>query len=233
VTGQPTEIDDHDPLAHDTLEVLTEFIDEIGRRGCTSHFDKVVTGKHYLKGKHLLQEPERFIEDHLAFPLLGGPLNHMLRPRPKQYAPRWPRQGGVPDFCLTTVPIDDAMDADLRAFGEVKPPKKMERAREDMSEYLNKDLDFDAITILTDGFEWELWVRPNGQPVEEDEEPYAKMSLRRSLKAIQDRNMEVDSLNPHSVRTDYIDTGEFSKFSAESVSEIVENKSGVSLPREN
>jgi hypothetical protein len=232
VTGHPTKITDHDPLAHDTLEVLTEFVDEIGRRSCTSHFDKVVTGKHHLKGKNLLQEPERFIEDHLVFPLLEEPLGHTLRPRPKQYAPRWPRNSGVPDFCLTTIPIEVAMDADFRVFGEVKQPKKMEWARRDMREYLNKDLDLNAIAILTDGFEWELWIRPRGETIGEDDDPHGQVNMKPSLKVIRDRNMEVDSLNLHSVRTDHIDTEEFSKFKAENVRETVEAEFGVSLPQD-
>lgn len=91
MTNRPTTFDDHDPLAYDILQVLESFIDEIGDRGCTGHFDKVVDGKYYLKGRHLVQEPERFIEEHLVFPLLTDALRHSLRPQPKQYAPRWPR----------------------------------------------------------------------------------------------------------------------------------------------
>jgi hypothetical protein len=156
VTGDSTTFDDHDPLAHDIHEVLAEFVDEIGRRGCTGHFNKVVDGKHLLKGRKLVQEPERFIEDHLVSLLLEEALSHDVRPRPKQYAPRWPKRGGVPDFCLTTIPVDTAMEADLRVFGEVKPPKKIDRARSDMREYLNGDLDLDAVVIFTDDFDWEL-----------------------------------------------------------------------------
>lgn len=49
---------------------------------------------------------------------------------------------------------------DIRLFGEAKPPNKLHYARDDVKKYLKKDLDFDAIAILTDGIEWELWVRP-------------------------------------------------------------------------
>lgn len=153
MTNLPTTFDDHNGLAQRIHRILQDFIDEIGNRRCTSHFENVVADNHFLKGRHLIQEPERFIEDHLVFPLLEEPLGHNYRPRPKQYAPRWPRRGGVPDFCLTTIPIETAMDAELRVFGEVKPPKKIERGRKELVEYLNDDLDLDALTILTDGFD--------------------------------------------------------------------------------
>lgn len=223
MTGNPTTFDDHDPLAHNIYEVLKAFIDEIGSRGCASHFDKVVRKQYHLKGRHLIQEPERFIEDHLVFPLLGGPLGHEVRPRPKQYAPRWPRQGGVPDFCLTTIPVAEAMDAGLRVFGEVKPPKKMERARKEMREYLNGDVDLNAVALLTDGFEWELWVRPRGERVDEDDDPYAEASLRDPLKAISSRNMEVDTSHAYNLR-ERIDAEAFYPFTSPSVREIADNK---------
>lgn len=229
MTGDPTTIDDHDGLAYGIHRILQEFIDEIGDRNCTGHFDKVVTGKHFLKGRHLIQEPERFIEDYLVFPLLVGPLEHEIRPRPKQYAPRWPRQGGVPDFCLTTISVAPAMDADLRVFGEVKPPKKLERGRKELVEYLNGDLELDAIAVLTDGFDWELWVRPRGQTVEIDDEPYAEAGIRDSLKAIRARNMEVESQSPHAVRTERIDPDSFSEFTAESVREIIDSEFDASI----
>lgn len=61
-----TSIDDHSRLAHDILVVLENFIDEIGNRGCTAHFNKVVDGKYYLHGEHLTQQPERFLEELLV-----------------------------------------------------------------------------------------------------------------------------------------------------------------------
>lgn len=223
LTGTPTKIGDHDPLADNIYGVLKSFIDEIGRRGCAAHFDKVLRETHYLKGRHLIQEPERFIEDHLVFPLIEDALKHEMRPRPKQYAPRWPRQGGVPDFCLTTIPVDRAMDAGLRLFGEVKPPRKVKRARREMREYLNADLDLDAVTILTDGFDWELWVRPRGQKVDEKDEPYAEASLLDPLKAVCARNMAVDTSSAYHVRG-RIDADKFSSFTKTSVREIVETE---------
>lgn len=226
MSDHPTTIDDHDPLAYKILRVLQDFIDEIGDRGCTGHFDKVVDDRFYLKGKHLTQEPERFIEDHLVFPILERALGYSLRPRPKQYAPRWPKSSGIPDFCITSIPIGVAMQNDLRFFGEVKQPKKIENARNDMEDYLDSDLDIHAIAILSDGFDWELWVRPRNRATEELNNPYAKASLRETLKTVRTRNMSIDSYRPHEVRT-RIDVDGFSAFESDAVMNVIQNEFGL------
>jgi hypothetical protein len=226
MSDQSTTFDDHDPLAHAILKVLEDFIDEVGARECTAHFDKVVDGKYHLKGKNLIQKPERFTEDHLVFPMLRQAFGYSIRPQPKQYAPRWPRGGGVPDFAVTSVPIDVAMQNDLRFFGEVKPPKKIENARNDMVDYLDSDLDINAITILTDGFEWELWVRPKGESVADLENPYAKTNLRDSLKTVRTRNMKTTPYRTHEVRNN-INSETFSDFTLDAVLDTVETEFGV------
>lgn len=223
-----TTIDDHDPLARNMLEVMEEFVDEIGTRGCSSHFNKVVDGKYFLKGKHLIQKPERFTEDHLVVPMLRRAFGYSVRPQPQQYAPRWPRGGGIPDFAITSVPINVAKQNDLRFFGEVKPPKKIENARNDMKEYLDSDLDIHAVAILSDGFEWELWVRPKGKTVTELDNPYRKASLRESLKTVRTRNMETTPYQPYKVRNE-IDTEAFSKFTVDAVLDVIETEFGVSV----
>jgi hypothetical protein len=68
-------------------------------------------------------------------------LNHTLRPRPKQYAPRWPKQGGIPDFALATISVETARINDLRLFGESKPLNEHHRAHEEVEEYLQSDHD--------------------------------------------------------------------------------------------
>ena len=226
MSGQSTTFDDHDPLAHDILKVLEDYIDQIGARECTSHFDKVVDGKYYLKGKHLIQKPERFTEEHLVFPMLRQAFGYTLRPQPKQYAPRWPRGGGIPDFAITSLPIDVAMQNDVRFFGEVKPPKNLQNARNDMAEYLDNDLDVHAVALLTDGFEWELWLRRKGESFAELDEPYAKASLRESLQTVQSRNKVTEPYQPHQVRTN-IDTDALSAFTADSVLTVIEEEFGV------
>lgn len=221
-----TTFEDHDPLAYDILRVLESFIDEIGRRNCTAHFENVVDGKHRLQGRHLVQQPERFIEDHLVYPLLRDALGYSIRPQPKQYAPRWPRKSGVPDFCITSIPISVAQDNDLRVFGEVKKPKDIDNAEKEMREYLNSDLDIHAVVLLTDGFDWQLWVRPKGESIDSDKHRYAEASLQSSLQSIRARNMEIDSESAHELRS-AIDTDGFTDFTRESLIEIVENELGI------
>lgn len=228
MANRETTIDDHDPLAYDILQVLEAFIDEVGERGCTGHFANVVDGKYYLKGKHLIQKPERFIEDHLVFPLLREALGYSIRPQPKQYAPRWPRGGGIPDFCVTSIPVSIAMENDLRIFGEVKPPKKIENARSDMEAYLDNDLDVHAVAILADGFDWELWVRPKGDEVAELNNPYAEASIRDSLRTVRTRNMATEPYQSYQVRTN-IDTASFSQFTAETVMGVIESEFGLDV----
>lgn len=231
MSPQTTTFDDHDPLAHNILTVLEEFIDEIGDRECTTHFDNVVDGNYFLKGKHLIQKPERFTEDHLVFPLLRHAFGHSLRPQPKQYAPRWPKGGGVPDFAITSVPIGVAMENDLRIFGEVKPPKKIENARTDMREYLDSDLDVHAVAILSDGFDWELWLRPRGDSIANLNNPYAEASLRKPLQIVQSRNKVTTPYRSYEVR-DEIDTEAFSNFTADAISNLIEEKLDVTLGAE-
>ncbi|QFU84258.1 hypothetical protein [Natronorubrum aibiense] len=226
MSNRPTTLNDHDPLAHTILRVLEDFIDEVGARECTAHFDKVVDGKYFLKGKHLIQKPERFTEDHLVFPMLRRAFGYSIRPQPKQYAPRWPRGGGVPDFCITSIPIEAAMQHDLRFFGEVKPPKKIENARNDVVDYLDSDLNVNAIAILTDGFEWELWVRPKGEPIDDLENPYAAANLKPSLKTVRTRNKVTTPYQSHEVRNN-IDTEAFSNFALDAVLDVIETEFGV------
>lgn len=223
---EPTTFDDHDPLANDILRVLENFIDEIGERECTAHFDNVVDGKYFLKGKHLTQKPERFIEDNLVFPILRQALGYSIRPQPKQYAPRWPRGGGIPDFCITSIPIDAAMENDIRFFGEVKPPKKIQNAKEDMENYLDSDLDVHAIAILTDGFKWELWVRPKGKTVSELENPRQKADFRSSLGTVRSRNKQNELYRPHKVRHN-IQSDAFQAFTVEAVLDTINEEFGI------
>lgn len=199
--------------------------DEIGARERTAHFDTVVDGKYFLKGQNLIQKPERFIEDHLVFPMLRQAFGYSLRPQPKQYAPRWPRGGGIPDFAITSTPMGAAMQQDIRFFGEVKP-KKIKNARNDMENYLDSDLDIHAVAILSDGFDWELWIRPKGESIDDLDNPVQEASLRDSLRTVRTRNMQTASYRPHKVRSN-INTEAFSKFTVDAVLDIIEAKFDV------
>lgn len=223
MTDDTTTLDDYFDLSYRILCVLEEFVDEIGCRGCTVHFDSVLTGGKYLKGKKVGQLPERFIEDHLIFPLLRE-FGHSLRPQPVRYAPKWPGSGR-PDFSLTTISTDTAKENGLRLFGESKTPNKLHYAREDVIEYLDGDLDFHALAVLTDGIEWELWVRPlHGDP-----SLYACADLKPVFRDVKARNLENESYRQRAV-CEKVDENSFAAFTAPAVVETVRREFGLDPP---
>lgn len=226
-----TTLGDHSELTRKLLLDVEAFIDEVGARNCTAHLQEVTRDGKFLKGRKLGQKPERFVEDHLIFPILET-LSHSVLARPVQYAPRWTHGRGIPDFSLTTIPTATAKKHDIRLFGESKPPNKLHYARDDVKEYLRKDLDFDAIAVLTDGIQWELWVRPQNEPLAEDYEPARTASIQDVLGDVKARNLENESYHPHYARNN-IDTDEFSEFTARAVVDTIRNELGVSADLEN
>jgi len=228
MANRNTTLQDHSELSRQLLSDVEHFIDIIGERNCTAHLESVTVDGKYLKGRNLGQKPERFVEDHLIFPIIQI-LGHSLRPRPIQYAPKWTHGRGIPDFSLTTVPTAVAKDVDIRLFGEAKPPNKLHYAQDDVKEYLEKDLDFHAIALLTDGIEWELWIRPRNQLLKDEYTPYSRTSLREALREVKARNLENESYHPHDVRGK-IDNNTFEDFTATAVKDIVGNEFGVDLP---
>jgi hypothetical protein len=222
-----TTLDEHSDIARRLLKQLEAFVDEVGRRSSTSHLESVTTDGMYLRGGKLGQKPERFVEDHLIYPVLST-LGHSFRPQPIQYAPKWPKDRGIPDFALTTVSPETAKELDIRLFGEAKTPNKLQYARTEVREYLQKDTDFDAIAILTDGIEWELWVRPRNEPLDDpdDHNPHATASLRDALGAVKARNVENESYSDFDARG-LIEEADFSMFTEESVCTILQSRFGI------
>ena len=228
MTDRKTTLQDHSELSGKLLRNLEAFIDTIGDRNCTAHLESVTTDGKYLKGRNLGQQPERFVEDHLIFPILQT-LGHTYRPRPIQYAPKWTHGRGIPDFSLTTVPTATAKESGVRLFGEAKPPNKLHYALDDVEEYLKKDLDFHAVALLTDGIEWELWIRPRNQPLAGEYTPYRRASLRDALRDVKARNLENESYHPHDVRGK-INVDAFTEFTTPAVMAIIQNKFNLDLP---
>lgn len=214
---------DHSDLAGHLLNIVESFIDEVAARGCTAHLESVTTNGKFLRGEKLGQQPERFIEDHLIFPVLRS-LGHSILPRPVQYAPRWRQGRGIPDFCLTSVPVSVAKENHVRLFGEAKAPNKIEYARQDVHEYLQKDLDFRAVAILTDGVEWELWVRSRNESISdlEEYEPEASASLRGVIGDAKSRHLEDESYHAYNVRS-RIETDNFTNFTRSGVLSTVKS----------
>jgi hypothetical protein len=141
-----------------------------------------------------------------------------------QYAPKWKHGRGIPDFCLTTIPVEEAKEMGLRLFGESKQPNKIDWARKQVKQYLEKDLDFHAVAMLTDGFEWELWVRPR----EKSPKLYNYTDLRPVLGEVQKLNLEEEEYRSHTVRN-MIDEGVFQDFTATALIDIVEQEFGLEL----
>jgi hypothetical protein len=224
-----TTLDDHSALSRKLVKNIEAFVDEAGSRGCTAHLEMVTTNENYLKGSNLTQQPERFVEDHLVFPILRT-LGHTIRPRPVQYAPRWSSGRGIPDVAITTVPVETAQEDDLRLFCEIKPPNKLQYAKEQVKTYLQKDLDVDAFVILTDGIEWELWIRPRNEPLAVDDdgryEPDASATLREALGNTKIRNTDNGAYHPHTAR-DELDATAFEAFTAPALLEAIKAETGV------
>lgn len=221
---EKTIISEHSNLAAKLLKNLENFVDEVGKRGCTTHFADVLENEGHLEGVDLTQEPERFTEDHLIFPVLRS-LGHDYRPRPTRYAPRWPDNRGTPDFALETLPVEVSKRNDIRLFGEAKAPNQLGDAHNDVREYLAADLDYHAVVLLTDGIEWELWTRPRGAD-SGYHTPVAKASLSSALETVLRRNKECETYVRHEVRED-LDEVTFGGFLSDDVLEIVEEQFGV------
>lgn len=131
MAGDDTRLEDHSDLSRKLLNDIEALVDEIGNRGCTCHLEEVTHPNKYLKGRKLGQQPERFVENNLVFPILRS-VSHSIHPRSEQYAPTWNLGRNIPDFCLATIPPETAKEQDIRLFGEVKPPNKLYYAREDV-----------------------------------------------------------------------------------------------------
>lgn len=228
MTSRETTLRDHSELSRRLLKDLETFVNVIGDRNCTAHLETVTAEGKYLKGKSLGQKPERFVEDWLIFPIIET-LGHSIRPRPIQYAPKWTYGRGIPDFSLTTVPTATAKESNIRLFGESKPPNKLQYARDDVEEYLKKDLDFHAIALLTDGIKWEIWIRPRNQQLKDEYTPYRRASLRGPLGDVKARNLENESYQPHNVR-EKIDAKAFAEFTAFAVKDLAQSEFDVDLP---
>ena len=222
-----TAIGDHSNLAAKLLRNLENFVDEVGKRSCMTHFENVLDDDGYLEGLELTQEPERFTEDYLVFPVLRS-LGHDYRARPTRYAPRWPDKRGTPDFALETLPVDVAKRNDIRLFGEVKAPNRIDEARRDVRKYLAADLDYHAVVLLTDGIEWELWTRPRRTDGGRQGR-VATASLADALETVLRRNKECETYVRHEVRED-LDEDTFAGFLSDDVLEIVEEEFAVQFP---
>ncbi|WP_152420016.1 hypothetical protein [Haloferax prahovense] len=183
-----TSLSDHSPIAQSVLSVLEQFVDEFGIRECPSQVEYVVSGR-YLDSSEIGQLPERFIEDHLVWPLLNV-LGYEYLPQPVGY-PRWGNE--VPDFAITNFETTD----EFAFIGEVKPPNNISNARVQVKSYLKKDLGLNTLAIATDGLNWELYFRhEKGECVV----PLLKVGLRAIISKLQRRLFEKESYRSFQIR---------------------------------
>ncbi len=227
MVDQNTELGDHSDISRKLVLDVEAFMDEVGNRRCSSHFESVTVNGKFLKGKQLGQKPERFVEDNLIEPVLET-LGHSVLARPVQYAPRWSHGRGIPDFSLTTIPTATTKEHDVRLFVEAKPANKLHYARDDIKEYLKKDLDLHALAVITDGIEWELWIRPRNEPLGDEPEPHADASLRDVIGEVKSRNIENESYHAHAARN-LIDAEDFGDFTASSVLDTVRTEFDIDV----
>jgi hypothetical protein len=87
--------------------------------------------------------------------------------------------------------------------------------------------------LLTDGVEWELWVRPRNDPLELDDngeyDADAAASLREALGYVKPRNLENHSYHPHNARGK-LNENAFAEFTATAVLKTIQNEFDVDVP---
>lgn len=90
-----------------------------------------------------------------------------------------------------------------------------------------------AVAVITDGIEWELWIRPRNEPLsdgsEDDEpEPHATASLRDVIGEVKSRNIENESYHAHAARN-LIDAEAFEDCTASSVLDTARTEFGIDV----
>ncbi|MCU4926637.1 hypothetical protein OB905_11700 [Halobacteria archaeon AArc-dxtr1] len=136
------------------VRVIERFVETLNEQAGEKHAADVLLNGAVLQGKALEQKPERFIEEQLVDPVM----------RVLGYEPRFQPtgfnglRGRYPDFT--------ALNLGVTNFGEVKKPGKIQSARRESFEYLNKATDRPIAGIATDGFVWILHTatEPGEQP---------------------------------------------------------------------
>ncbi len=186
--SQATSITDHSWYAQRVLSILEHFADEFAKRGAPTHFEQIATNEVSIQGKKIGQEPERFVEEHLIWPILEA-FGYEYWPQPYYY-PRWDRL--TPDFGIRN--FDSKVDCTV--FGEVKTPNNVNEAQENITEYLNSDCAEPAIAFATDGIFWRVVARPAKGSCRE----IATLDLADAFALLPRRHKERESYNAFRTR---------------------------------
>ncbi|WP_317176020.1 hypothetical protein [Halomontanus rarus] len=130
-----------DAAVSDLRAVIEDFLDELADRNLSAdRLGETIEGNAEFEGADLRQFPERFVEDHLIWPVLDV-LGYAVTPRPD--SPGQSREE-YPDFRVDNLPA--------RVIGENKAINDIETAKTELLDYLdNTRYEYG---IATDGFRW-------------------------------------------------------------------------------
>lgn len=158
--------------------IIEEFLTELGRRDVNpARLEELIEGDETPTGDDLEQHPERFVEDHLIWPVLEV-LGYEVTPRPT--SPVGPVEE-YPDFRV------DNLSAAV--VGENKALNDATTARGELLVYL--DSATHEYGISTDGFEWGVYQFPDEAGATAEPEPViGPVSLKPTVRYIaRDRGM--------------------------------------------
>lgn len=133
-----------DAAVSDLRTVVENFLEELAARNLPAdRLGDIIEGDAGFDGTDLRQFPERFVEDHLIWPVLEV-LGYAVTPRPDSPGQT---QEEYPDFRVDNLPA--------RVIGENKSVNDIETAKTELLEYL--DTTRYEYGIATDGFQWGVY----------------------------------------------------------------------------
>ncbi len=186
-----SKITDHSAVAENLLRALEAFADEFSQRSAPATLSNVLRDGTYLKAEQIGQKPEQFVERSLIRPMLDA-LSYEIIEQPYGY-PKWDKM--YPDFSVRNFDCG----VECLVIGEVKTPNKFEYAKNDIDNYLKKDLNEAAVGFATDGVEWAVKARPerSGETTE-----IGSVDLQDAFEKLSRRHEENQSYQKHATRQD-------------------------------
>lgn len=139
-----------DATVSNLVECIETFLDEFEQREVpVDRATSIIEEGDEMTGKDVGQQPERFVEDNLVFPVLDA-LGYRITPRPNSEA------GGdadeYPDFRVDNLPAN--------VIGENKALNDVVTARHELLGYLDSAVH--EYGFATDGYQWGLYEAEQG-----------------------------------------------------------------------
>lgn len=133
-----------DNAVSDLRDVVEGFLDELSTRNVPANrLEEILEDDAEFEGSDIRQFPERFVEDHLIWPVLNV-LGYAVTPRPD--SPGGHREE-YPDFRVDNLPAN--------VIGENKSTNDIENAKSELLDYLdNTRCEYG---IATDGIQWGVY----------------------------------------------------------------------------